>query len=106
MDIYHVIRRPLVTEKGTHQSKQAFPPTLTRAGRGGAYSFEVHPQANKIEIKEAVQKLFSVTVVDVNTMQSRGKDRRMGRGYAKLQNWKKAVVTLKAGDSIQLFDEG
>ncbi len=66
--------------------------------------FEVAPSANKIEIKDAIQKLFKVTVVDVNTMRYRGKDRRMGRGYAKLQNWKKAIITLKEGDQIQFFD--
>jgi large subunit ribosomal protein L23 len=66
--------------------------------------FEVAPDANKIQIKDAVQKLFKVTVLEVNTMRYRGKDRRMGRGYAKLQNWKKAVITLKEGDSIQFFD--
>jgi large subunit ribosomal protein L23 len=66
--------------------------------------FEVAPAANKIQIKDAIQKLFKVTVLEVNTMRYRGKDRRMGRGYAKLQNWKKAIITLKAGDSIQFFD--
>jgi large subunit ribosomal protein L23 len=66
--------------------------------------FEVAPTANKIQIKDAIQRLFKVTVLDVNTMRYRGKDRRMGRGYAKLQNWKKAVITLKAGDAIQFFE--
>jgi large subunit ribosomal protein L23 len=56
-----------------------------------------------VEIREAVQKLFNVKVTDVNTMIFRGKDRRMGRGYAKTQNWKKAVVTLKEGDAIDFF---
>jgi large subunit ribosomal protein L23 len=65
--------------------------------------FEVARAANKVEIKNAVQKLFKVTVTSVNTMVMRGKDRRMGRGYAKTQNWKKAIVTLKAGDSIDFF---
>jgi large subunit ribosomal protein L23 len=65
--------------------------------------FEVARDANKVEIKQAVQKLFKVTVTSVNTMVMRGKDRRMGRGYAKTQNWKKAIVTLKAGDSIDFF---
>ena len=50
-----------------------------------------------------MQKLFSVKVTSVNTMVYRGKDRRMGRGYAKMQNWKKAIVTLKEGDSIDFF---
>ncbi len=90
-----IILRPIALTEKANQLRES-----------NQFIFEVARTANKIEIKEAVQKLFSVTVVDVNTMQYRGKDRRMGRGYAKLQNWKKAVVTLKAGDSIQLFDEG
>ena len=52
-----------------------------------------------------MQKLFNVKVESVNTMLMRGKDRRMGRGYAKMQNWKKAVVTLKEGDNIDFFAE-
>ena len=67
--------------------------------------FEVVREANKIQIREAIQKLFGVSVVDVNTSQVRGKTKRMGRGYGKLRNWKKAVVTLKAGETIQFFDE-
>ena len=58
-----------------------------------------------MQIKDAVQKLFKVTVTGVNTMIVRGKERRMGRGRAKTQNWKKAVVTLKKGDSIDFFAE-
>ena len=67
--------------------------------------FEVHRNANKIQIKDAIQALFKVGVVDVNTLRFRGKNKRMGRGYAKLPNWKKAIVTLKPGDQIQFFDE-
>ena len=65
--------------------------------------FEVAREANKVEIKDAVQTLFKVTVTSVNTLVMRGKDRRMGRAYGKMQNWKKAIVTLKAGDSIDFF---
>jgi large subunit ribosomal protein L23 len=67
--------------------------------------FEVLRTANKVQIKEAVQKLFNVKVESVNTMVYRGKDRRMGRGYAKMQNWKKAVVTLGEGENIDFFAE-
>lgn len=67
--------------------------------------FEVLRTANKVQIKDAVQKLFNVKVESVNTMLYRGKDRRMGRGYAKMQNWKKAVVTLREGDNIDFFAE-
>ena len=65
--------------------------------------FEVARDANKIQIREAVEKLFNVKVDNVNTLVMRGKDRRMGRGYAKMQNWKKAMVTLKEGDNDRLL---
>lgn len=87
-----IIRRPIfLTEKSNTQRN------------ANQFVFEVLRGANKIQIKEAVQTLFKVKVESVNTMVYRGKDRRMGRGYAKMQNWKKAVVTLKAGDSIDFF---
>ena len=88
-----LIRRPIIlTEKSN------------RLREKNQVIFEVAPDANKIQIKDAIQKLFQVTVVDVNTMRYRGKERRMGRGYGKLQNWKKAIITLKEGDQIQFFD--
>ena len=67
--------------------------------------FEVRRDANKIQIKSAIEALFKVGVVEVNTMLMRGKERRMGRGHARLHNWKKAIVTLEKGDAIQFFDE-
>lgn len=67
--------------------------------------FEVERTANRIQIRKAVESLFNVKVMDVNTLVMRGKDRRMGRGYAKMQNWKKAIITLKEGDSIDFFGE-
>lgn len=67
--------------------------------------FEVSPRANKIQIRDAVEKLFEVKVMDVNTLVQRGKPRRMGRRSLKRKNWKKAVVTLREGDEIQFFDE-
>jgi len=89
-----IIRRPIVlTEKAARLSQQ------------NQVVFEVARDANKIQIRDAVQKLFKVTVTDVNTLVMRGKERRMGRGLAKLQNWKKAIVTLKSGDSIDFFNE-
>ncbi len=88
-----IVRRPIIlTEKSNRLREQ------------NQVIFEVAPSANKIEIKDAIQRLFKVTVVDVNTMRYRGKERRMGRGYARLQNWKKAIITLKEGDQIQFFD--
>ena len=67
--------------------------------------FEVRRDANKIQIKSAVEKLFNVKVESVNTLVMRGKDRRMGRGYARTQNWKKAMVTLQKGSTIDFFSE-
>jgi large subunit ribosomal protein L23 len=88
-----IIRRPIVlTEKAT----------LLRE-KHNQVVFEVVRTANKIEIRNAVQKLFNVHVTDVNTMVIRGKERRMGRGHARTQNWKKAIVTLKEGDAIDFF---
>ena len=89
-----IIRRPIfLTEKSN-----------TLRGQNQVV-FEVQRNANKIQIKSAVQKLFGVKVESVNTMIYRGKDRRMGRGYAKMQNWKKAVVTLAEGENIDFFAE-
>jgi large subunit ribosomal protein L23 len=91
----HIIRRPIIlTEKSSRLREQS-----------NKVIFEVHRDANKIQIKDAIQALFKVGVVEVNTLVMRGKDKRMGRGYAKLHNWKKAIVTLKEGDQIQFFDE-
>ena len=90
-----IIRRPIIlTEKSSRLRDQ-----------GNKVIFEVRLTANKIQIKSAIETLFKVGVVDVNTLVMRGKDKRMGRGYAKLRNWKKAIVTLKAGDQIQFFEE-
>ena len=89
-----IIRRPIfLTEKSN-----------TLRGQNQVV-FEVSRTANKIQIKTAIQKLFNVKVESVNTMLYRGKDRRMGRGYAKMQNWKKAVVTLAEGENIDFFAE-
>ncbi|MBN2193708.1 MAG: 50S ribosomal protein L23 [Polyangiaceae bacterium] len=67
--------------------------------------FEVDLGANKIQIRQAVEELFGVKVTDVNTLVQRGKPRRLGRRVMNRRNWKKAIVTLREGDSIQFFDE-
>jgi large subunit ribosomal protein L23 len=92
MQLYEVLKRPLITEKGT---------ALSAAGK---YIFEVGRTANKYEIKDAVQKAFTVTVTGVNVITVPGEMRRVGRNKVFRQPWKKAVVTLKAGDKIQLFE--
>jgi large subunit ribosomal protein L23 len=90
-----IIRKPIMlTEKATRLREKQ-----------NQVVFEVRKNANKIQIKGAIEALFKVGVVDVNTLVMRGKERRMGRGYARLHNWKKAIVTLKDGDMIQFFDE-
>jgi large subunit ribosomal protein L23 len=89
-----ILRRPVVlTEKAN------------RLRDRNQIVFEVSREANKIQIKEAVQAMFKVKVEAVNTSIVRGRERRMGRGYAKTQNWKKAVVTLKEGSTIDFFAE-
>lgn len=95
MHAEQVIKRPiLLTEKASRIRENE-----------NQYVFEVDTKANKIEIRSAVEKLFSVKVTSVNTLNQRGKDRRMGRGRAKRPNWKKAVVTLAEGQSIKFFAE-
>ena len=91
----YIVRRPIIlTEKSSRLREE-----------GNKVIFEVRREANKIQIRNAVQTLFKVGVIDVNTLVVRGKEKRMGRGHAKLRNWKKAIVTLKPGDRIEFFEE-
>jgi large subunit ribosomal protein L23 len=90
-----IIRRPIILTEKSNRLRE----------NDNQVIFEVHQDANKIQIKDALKVLFNVTATDVNTLIMRGKDKRMGRGYSKLRNWKKAIVTLQQGDSIQFFDE-
>jgi large subunit ribosomal protein L23 len=92
MNAREIIRRPLVTEK-------------SMAGlRDGRYTFEVDPRANKVEIRRAVEEIWSVRVTRVNTMLCHGKSRRVGRSVGRRPDWKKAVVTLHEGDRIEFFE--
>ena len=86
-----IIRRPLITEKNTWLMER------------GQYSFEVLPEANKIEIKRAVEEIFKVSVTGVNVVNVSGKMRRMGRHSGMTRSWKKAIVTLAPGQRIELF---
>ncbi len=88
-----VIQKPLLTEKGTRLKEEA-----------NQYLFRVDKRANKVEIKRAIEELFKVTVVDVRTLPVRGKAKRLGRFQGKMPDWKKAIATLKAGDSIELYE--
>jgi len=91
--VHDIIVRPLVTEKSTDQLE-----------KNGAYTFVVARDANKIEIGKAIEVLFGVKVREVRTMRYAGKQRRVGRFVGRRAAWKKAVVTLRAGDTIEIFE--
>jgi large subunit ribosomal protein L23 len=93
VDIYQVIKEPHITEKANFQ-KEGF----------NQISFKVHKQANKIEIKEAVETLLKAKVLEVRTINMRGKSRRMGRNAGKKPDWKKAIVRLAPGERIEIFE--
>jgi large subunit ribosomal protein L23 len=94
MDVRDVILAPLITEK-----------SMTKAAES-QYTFEVHPESTKTQIRDAVEKIFKVDVLSVNTVNVRGKTknfvRRKQRSSGKRSDWKKAIVTLKAGQKIQI----
>jgi large subunit ribosomal protein L23 len=92
MDNVNVIIKPLVTEKSTHQQ-------TTR----NSYAFQVHSDANKSQIKQAVEKLYDVKVTDVRTMTRKGKPRRAKYKMAKTSDWKRAIVVLDENSRIELF---
>ena len=92
MHVYEVLRRPLITEKSTVIQAE------------GKYAFEVAINANKPQIKQAVEKAFKVEVTAVNIIKMPGKRRRLGRRMLPARPWKKAIVTLKEGDKIELFE--
>ena len=94
-DLSKIIKRPMITEQGN-----------TVRGAHNQYIFEVAPEANKHEIRQAVEHFFGLKVTQVRTMNYRGKVKRMGRFSGKRADWKKAVVTLAQGDSIDLFKVG
>ena len=92
MHLYEVLQRPLITEKNTVLQTQ------------GKYAFEVASGANKHQVKHAVEQAFKVKVTAVNMMTVPGKKRRVGRREVLTHSWKKAIVTLKPGDKIELFE--
>jgi large subunit ribosomal protein L23 len=102
----NIIKRPLLTEKSTRLRESGG--TGQSYGEGEEYAqkvvFEVAKDANKIEIRHAVEKLFSVQVQDVHTMIARGKKKRVGRYTGQRPARKKAVVTLKPGQTIEFFE--
>ncbi|RMF45904.1 MAG: 50S ribosomal protein L23 [Deltaproteobacteria bacterium] len=90
--VHQILKRPLITEKTS----------MIREG-GNTVAFEVARDANKVEIKQAVEKAFDVKVENVNTVLVAGKVKRFGRTFGKRSNWKKAYVTLAEGNEIDLF---
>jgi large subunit ribosomal protein L23 len=94
MTIHEVIRRPLVTEKG-----------VTKKDTERTLCFEVAPDANKVQVKQAVEKLFKVKVAEVRTSIIEGKMRRRGRFTGYRPDWKKAYVKLKDGEKVPDFAE-
>ncbi|MBS3820703.1 MAG: 50S ribosomal protein L23 [Planctomycetes bacterium] len=91
-EVYDVLIRPVVTEKGTFQAEAR-----------NAYAFEVSPQANKAQIRLAVEKVYGVKVLSVRTANRKGKPRRIGRFQGTTRHWKKAVVVLHPDHHIDLF---
>ena len=92
-ELTRVLVRPVVTEKTTALTEEK-----------NKYVFEVATEANKNEVKQAVEKFFGVKVVDVRTMNMKGKPKRLGRYMGRRKDWKKAIVTVQSGDKIDLFD--
>ena len=92
-DVYHVISSPLITEKGTLVNEQ-----------GNQFLFRVRPEANKVEIRRAVETLFKVRVEKVHTLNYLGKKRRVGKSLGQRPGWKKAYVTLAQGQRIDFFE--
>jgi large subunit ribosomal protein L23 len=91
-DMNQIIRVPLITEESTIGAQES-----------NQYAFRVDPRANKNQIRDAIEKIYNVRVVSVNTMNYRGKRRRRGRITGRRPDWKKAIVTLREGDAIDLF---
>jgi large subunit ribosomal protein L23 len=93
MDIYQVIKKPLITEKGTRQKESH-----------NQISLRVNRRATKVEIRQAVEQLFKAKVLEVKTMNITGKKRRVGRNLGTKCDWKKAIVKLAPGKTIELFE--
>jgi large subunit ribosomal protein L23 len=93
MDVYQVLKRPLITEKGTRQKEQS-----------NQILFEVDRRANKVMVRNAVESIFKVKVLTVKMMNVKGKERRVGRNAGRRPDWKKAIVRLGPGETIEFFE--
>ncbi len=102
----HIIKRPLLTEKGTTLKETGGRPDedLDPEQVRPQLAFEVARDANKVEIRRAVESLWNVTVLKVRTQLVRGKEKRVGRSVGRRPGWKKALVTLAAGQKIEFFE--
>lgn len=89
----NIVISPIITEKSENQAQSQ-----------NTYTFKVSINANKIEIKHAIEKIFAVKVLDVNTIRMLGKPKRLGKYSGKRPDWKKAIVTLRSGDRIADFE--
>jgi len=94
MDSRQIVKRALISEKGSILRERA-----------NQFTFEVHTDANKIEIKRAVESIFKVKVENVRTQMMHGKVKRLGRSMGRRPDWKRAVVTLAKDQTIELFDQ-
>jgi len=90
--VYQNLVHPLMTEK------------VSGLGMQNQYVFEVVPNTNKVEVKKAIQNVYNVKVEKVNMLNVRGRSVRYGRNYGKTKNWKKAIVTLKQGEKIEIYE--
>jgi large subunit ribosomal protein L23 len=91
--LHRTIVRPLITEKSSAAYQER-----------GEYTFEVHTDASKPQIRQAIEQLFGVKVTGVWTSNQRGKEKRMGKSVGRRPNWKKAIVKLREGDTIEIFE--
>ncbi|MFA5074438.1 MAG: 50S ribosomal protein L23 [Nitrospirota bacterium] len=92
-DFYDIIRMPRITEKGTRLKE-----------KNNVLTFEVKIDANKVQVKKAVEGIFKVKVSDITTVKNAGKKKRIGQRVGRRSDWKKAYVTLKPGEKIDIFE--
>jgi large subunit ribosomal protein L23 len=93
LDMYDIIRVPRITEKGARLKEQS-----------NVLTFEVKVNANKVQVRKAIEEIFKVKVVDITTVKTGGKKRRVGTRLGRSSDWKKAYVTLKPGEKIAIFE--
>jgi large subunit ribosomal protein L23 len=93
IDLYDIIKAPRITEKGTRLKE-----------KNNVLTFEVRTDANKLQVRKAIEGIFKVKVADVTTVKTGGKKKRMGQRLGRRSDWKKAYVTLKPGEKIDIFE--